>query len=100
VKYSLKEAGLQNPVLTNRNGIGGHVVWGKHPHACNAQSKEKGRYGRFRSDWMKDKAITGGGLSRHEPAGEKSAEAIVVTATSLPGERKAGREEASQVSKG
>jgi hypothetical protein len=61
--------------------------------------KRKGRHGRFRSDWMKARAITGGGLSRHELTGEKSAEVIAVTATSLPGERKVIKQEASQVVK-
>jgi len=27
VRYTLKEAGLQNPVLTNRNGIRGMNTW-------------------------------------------------------------------------
>jgi hypothetical protein len=40
---------------------------------------------------MKERAITGGGLARHGLTGEKSAEVIVVTATSFSGERKAGQ---------
>jgi hypothetical protein len=101
VRHALKEAKLQNPVLTNRNGIRGHNVWGKQPCSCNAQRVEKkGRYGRFRSDWRKGRAITGGGLARHELSGEKSAEVIVAVATSFPGERKVIREEVSQGVKG
>jgi hypothetical protein len=37
---------------------------------------------------MKEKALTGGGLSFHELDGEKSAEAILVGEKSRPGERK------------
>jgi hypothetical protein len=88
VRHALKEVRLQNPVLTNRNGIRGHIVWGKQPYSCNALNLRKGRYGRFRRDWRKERALTGGGLAGHGMAGEKSAEVIVGAETSLPGERK------------
>jgi hypothetical protein len=34
VRQALKKVGLQNPVLTNRNGIGGQIWWvSKHTFA-------------------------------------------------------------------
>jgi len=49
---------------------------------------------------MKERALTGGGLARHELSGEKSAEVILVVETSRPGERKSGRPEVSQSDEG
>jgi len=49
---------------------------------------------------MKEKALTGGGLARHELLGEKSAEVILVAETSRPGEKKSGRKEVSQSNEG
>jgi len=49
---------------------------------------------------MKEKALTGGGLSRHELSGKKSAEVILVAETSRPGERKSGRSDVSQSNEG
>jgi hypothetical protein len=63
------------------------------------KKKRKGRQGRFRSDWMKEKLLPGE-VSFVTSWQEKSAEAIVGTVTSRPGEIKAGREEVSQVLKG
>jgi hypothetical protein len=61
--------------------------------------KRKGRQGRFRRDWRKERAVTGGGLARHVLTGGKSAEVTAVTAPSLPGERKVTKQEVSQVVK-
>jgi hypothetical protein len=99
VRHALKEVRLQNPVLTDRNGIGGHNVWGKQPDFCNASKSEKGRHGRFRSDWRKERSLTGGGLAGHGMAGEKSAEVTAVVETNLSGERKVIRQEVSQAVK-
>ena len=78
MRYTLKEAKRQTPVLTNRNGIRGIVVWGKQAHHCNAPM--------FSVDNYVDAAAIGGGncsyrgRSRAVPAQhEKSAEVIVVT---------------------
>jgi hypothetical protein len=99
VRHALKEVRLQNPVLTNRNGIRGQIVWGKQPYSCNALKLGKGRHGRSRSDRRKERSLTGGGLSCHGMAGEKSAEVIVVAETSLSGERKVISQEVSQAVK-
>ena len=73
----LKEAGLQIPVLTNRNGIQRLVREGKQAHLCEARNQQS-RMGRCRSDRMKDKCLTRGDLERYELPIEKSAEVIVV----------------------
>ncbi|MFA5772954.1 MAG: hypothetical protein WC974_09515 [Thermoplasmata archaeon] len=62
MRYALKEARLQNPVLTNRNGIQRHICSGKQAHLCKAQRTQKGQLCRFRRHWKKGKALTGGGL--------------------------------------
>jgi hypothetical protein len=49
---------------------------------------------------MKEEALTGGGLARHELARKKSAEVIVVVETSRTGERNAGKKEVSQNGEG
>ena len=72
----LKEARLQIPVLTNRNGIQRLVREGKQAHLCEARSQQS-RMGRCRSDRMKDKCFTWGDLGLYELQIEKSAEVIV-----------------------
>ena len=42
-----------------------HCCSGKQAHLCEAQN-EREQPCRFRSDWMKEKAFTGGGLFAHE----------------------------------
>jgi hypothetical protein len=42
---------------------------------------------------MKERAITGGGLSRHEMTGEKSAEAIVIQGNKSSRRKKSRQEE-------
>jgi len=45
VRLELKEARLQNSVLTNRNRIQRHNYLGKQAHHCNAQKEyQKGNY--------------------------------------------------------
>jgi len=90
VRFTLKEAGLQNPVPTNRNWIqrpvgsdevaqpvpqGGIILtskgWGtiKYPT------------GRSSGYWVKEYVLTWGDLGLHEMETEKSAEPIVVGGT-------------------
>jgi len=55
------------------------VDWGKQAHPCNAPRIIKDLPCRCRSDWTKEKALTGGDLTNHLFGyGEKSAEVIVV----------------------
>ncbi len=57
----LKEARLQNTVLTNRNGIRRPFREGKQAHLCKARSQQSFS-GRCRRDRMKDKCLTWGDL--------------------------------------
>ena len=72
MRYALKEARLQNPVLTNRNGIRGIDVWGKQAHHCNALTVTSVHLCRYRSDWIKENVLTGGGLGKRKHAQEVS----------------------------
>jgi hypothetical protein len=76
----LKEAGLQIPVLTNRNDIRRLVQEGKQAHLCEARNQQS-RMSRCRSDRMKDKCLTWGDLEPYALRIEKSAEVIVVNGT-------------------
>ena len=89
MRYALKAASLQSPVLTNRNDIGGRYIRVSNHILVTPQIKRE-YIGRCRRDWMKEKALTGGGLALHELFREKSAEAILVGEMSRPGERKSG----------
>ena len=78
MRCTLKEAGLQNPVLTNRNGIQRPIRAGKQAHLCEARNQQS-LVGRCRRNRMKEYVLTWGGLELYELQIEKSAEAIVVT---------------------
>jgi hypothetical protein len=49
----------------------------KQAHHCNVQRTTKAFYSRYRRHWIKEKALTRGGLELYELLFEKSAEAIV-----------------------
>ena len=74
----LKEAGLQNPVLTNRNGIVRLDREGKQAHLCDARNQQS-LSGRCRRNRRKEYVLTWGDLHCYGLAEEKSAEAIVAT---------------------
>ena len=74
----LKEARLQNPVLTNRNGIRRPIREGKQAHLCEARNQQS-LVGRCRRNRMKEYVLTWGDLELYELQIEKSAEAVVVT---------------------
>ena len=74
----LKEARLQNPVLTNRNGIRRPIRESKQAHLCEARNQQS-LVGRCRRNRMKEYVLTWGDLELYELQIEKSAEAIVVT---------------------
>ena len=74
----LKEARLQIPVLTNRNGIRRPVREGKQAHLCDARNRQS-LVGRCRRNRMKEYVLTWGDLELYVIQIEKSAEAIVVT---------------------
>ncbi|MGK7394697.1 MAG: hypothetical protein ACNS62_08990, partial [Candidatus Cyclobacteriaceae bacterium M3_2C_046] len=57
----MKEAGLQNPVLTNRNGIQRPEQKGKQAHLCDARNQQFCT-GRYRRDRGKEFALTRGDL--------------------------------------
>ena len=84
MRYALKAASLQNPVLTNRNGIGGRFIRvSNHGLATPKTNKAK----------QVDAAVIGGRkkllpgeVSPSDVVGEKSAEVIVVAGTSRTGE--------------
>ena len=78
MRYTLKEARLQNPVLTNRNGIRRPIREGKQAHLCEARNQQslKGRCCRNR---MKEYVLTWGDLDLYGLQIEKSAEVIVAT---------------------
>jgi hypothetical protein len=50
----------------------------KQPHHCNAQKVVCGQICRYRRDWRKEKALTGGDLKAVK-CNERSAEVIVIT---------------------
>ncbi len=57
----MKKAGLQNPVLTNRNGIRRPIRAGKQAHHCEALGQQA-LFSRCRRDRRKEYALTWGGL--------------------------------------
>jgi hypothetical protein len=60
-----------------------HKYLGKQAHLCNTQRKQKEYLCRYRRNWMKEKALTGGGLGIDlNLYTKKSAEAIVTAETS------------------
>ena len=73
----LKEARLQNPVLTNRNGIRRPIREGKQAHLCEALGQQS-LMGRCRRDRRKEYVLTWGDLEPYVLRIEKSAEVIVV----------------------
>jgi hypothetical protein len=79
----LKEARLQNPVLTNRNGIRRPVREGKQAHLCEAHDQQSLR-GRCRRNRMKEYVLTWGGLKLYVIQIEKSAKVIVVDRKRAP----------------
>jgi len=85
VRYALKEARLQNPVLTNRNGIQRLFERGKQAHLCNALDQQLS-FGRCRSNWRKEYALTRGdlGLGSVLLCTKKSAEVIVAALQRAP----------------
>ena len=74
---AVKEAGLQIPVLTNRNGIRRPIREGKQAHLCEARDQQS-LVGRCRRNRMKEYVLTWGDLDLYEIQIEKSAEVIVV----------------------
>jgi len=76
VRYALKEARLQIPVLTNRNWIRGCKTR-ISKHIIVTSEKSRSFYSRSSRDWMKEYALTWGGLPDHGMDKEKSAEAIL-----------------------
>ncbi len=76
----LKEAGLQNPVLTNRNGIERLEREGKQAHLCEARNQQS-LLGRCRGNRRKEYVLTWGDLELHVLQIEKSADLIVVDGT-------------------
>ena len=57
----LKEARLQNPVLTDRNGIRRPIREGKQAHLCEARDQQS-LVDRCRRNRMKEYALTWGDL--------------------------------------
>ena len=57
----MKKAGLQNPVLTNRNGILRLVRVGEQAHLCDARGQQT-LFSRCRRNRRKEYALTWGGL--------------------------------------
>jgi len=76
VRYALKEARLQTPVLTNRNWIRG-CKRRTSKHIIVKSKTIISFYSRSSRDWKKEYALTWGGLPDHELDKEKSAEAIL-----------------------
>ena len=76
MRYALKEARLQTPVLTNRNWIRG-CKRRTSKHIIVTSEKNRLFYSRSSRDWMKEYALTWGGLPDHVMDKEKSAEAIL-----------------------
>ncbi|KYG82904.1 hypothetical protein AWW67_05610 [Roseivirga seohaensis] len=76
----MKEARLQIPVLTNRNGIRRPFREGEQAHLCEALGQQS-LFGRCRRNWKKEYVLTWGDLGLHELETEKSAEVIVVNRT-------------------
>ena len=76
MRYALKEARLQIPVLTNRNWIRGCKTR-ISKHIIVTSEKSRSFYSRSSRDWMKEYALTWGDLPAHEMDKEKSAEVIV-----------------------
>ena len=74
---AVKEARLQNPVLTNRNGIRRPIGAGKQAHLCEAHDQQS-LTGRCRRNRMKEYVLTWGDLEPYVLRIEKSAEVIVV----------------------
>ena len=77
MRYALKEARLQNPVPTNRNGILRPSREGEQAHLCEARSQQS-LLGRCRGNRRKEYVLTWGDLELHVLQIEKSAEVIVV----------------------
>ena len=57
----MKKAGLQNPVLTNRNGILRLVRVGEQAHLCDARGQQT-LFSRCRRNRRKEYVLTWGGL--------------------------------------
>ena len=74
----MKKAGLQNPVLTNRNDIRRLVRVGEQAHLCDARGQQT-LISRCRRNRRKEYVLTWGGLDLYELQDEKSAEVIVAT---------------------
>jgi hypothetical protein len=74
----MKEAGLQNPVLTNRNSIRRPFREGEQAHLCEAPDQQS-LDGRCCRNRRKEYVLTWGDLGLHELKFEKSAEVIVAT---------------------
>ena len=70
-------AGLQNPVLTNRNSIRRPNREGEQAHLCNVRNQQS-LLGRCCRNRRKEYVLTWGDLGLHVMETEKSAEPIVV----------------------
>jgi hypothetical protein len=70
----VNEAGLQNPVLTNRNGRARPGDEDEQAHPCDVRTL-KSPHGRCSRPWRKEKALTGGGLGLSGKALPHGAEA-------------------------
>jgi hypothetical protein len=73
-----REARLQNPVRTDRNGIQRPSREGEQAHLYDARNKQS-LLGRCGGNRRKEYVLTWGDLRLYELPFEKSAEAIVVT---------------------
>lgn len=82
-RFNLKEAGLQNPVLTNRNRIQRHNYLGKQAHHCNALKLQKGKYVDTAGIGGKKMPLPGEVSKVTCNYMEKSAEVIVLTGNEL-----------------
>lgn len=62
MRFALKAARLQNPVLTNRNGIGGIIVRVSKHFIVKPKEYNKNSYVDSAGIRMKGRALTRGGL--------------------------------------
>jgi hypothetical protein len=86
VRYALKEARLQNPVLTNRNGIPRPYYLGKQPSHCDAPKQQKDKDNKVDSAVIggREKLLPGEVLKDTCIPVKKSAEVIVVAGNEPP----------------
>jgi hypothetical protein len=71
VRYALKAARLQSPVLTNRKGIWGYKAR-ISKHIIAKSQLQKTFHSRYHRHRMKEEALTGGGLGSYVIANPRS----------------------------